>query len=335
MSDRAARLASDARRGVGLFQLDARSLLRVVGADRQRWLDGMLSNDVAACAPGRPRSGCYALLLTPVGRISADVHVLHRGEEIWLELDAAAAAAARSRLEKHIIADDVRIEDASARFARFALEGPGAAQVLQGMLPQTPLPQREGWIDAQLAGAAVTLAAFGWSGALAAQLFVPRADAEAVFAALAEAVCANGGVIGTPEALEVLRIEAGIPRFGAELGEDVLPAEAHLTARAVSFTKGCYTGQEIVARMDARDRVARELVGLHFAGDVLPEIGATLELAGRAVGAVTSVCHSARAGSIGLGYARREHAKPGCELLAGERPARVAALPFVADCAEA
>jgi folate-binding protein YgfZ len=305
-------------------------LLEVCGGDRVRWLNGMLSNDVAQLEPGGARSGCYALLLTPKGHIAADLHVLQRGDVFWLELAGEAAARVEARLEKYIIADDVRLADRSREFARLGLEGPRAAEVVAPLLGGAPAPAPDSWVDARLGGARVVLAAFGWSGELGYQLFVLAQAAAAAAAALDAAVPARGGIEADAQALEVLRIEAGIPRLGAELDADVLPAEAHLTERAVSFAKGCYTGQEIVTRLDARGQVQHLLVGLRFEDGELPAPGAGVEAAGRRIGEVTSACRSAAAGAIGLGYVRRAQAAAGTQVSVCGRPARVAALPFAA-----
>ena len=324
----AAEQAAAVRRSAGWFRLRERALLEVSGGDRVRWLNGMLSNDVARLEPGAARSGCYALLLTPKGRIAADLHVLQRGDVFWLELSAEAAARVRARLEKCIIADDVQLADRSPAFARLGLEGPRAPDVVAPLLGGAPPPAPDAWCDAVLGGAPVVLAAFGWSGEPGYQLFVPAQAAAAAAAALDAAVGACGGIEADAQALEVLRIEAGIPRLGAELDEEVLPAEAHLTERAVSFEKGCYTGQEIVARLDARGQVQQLLVGLRFEDDGLPAPGAEVEDDGRRVGEVTSACRSVAAGAIGLGYVRRAQAAAETEVSVCGRPARIAALPF-------
>ncbi|HEY5657443.1 MAG TPA: glycine cleavage T C-terminal barrel domain-containing protein [Myxococcota bacterium] len=328
MSAPAAERAAAVRRSVGWFRLGARALLEVAGGDRVRWLNGMLSNDVARLEPGHARSGCYALLLTPKGHIAADLHVLQRGDVFWLELAAEALAPVTAQLEKYIIADDVQLADRSRAFARFAVEGPRAPEAVAPFLGGAPPPGPDSWCAATLGGAEIALAAFGWSGESGFQLFVPAPSADAAASALAASVRACGGSEADAEALEVLRIEAGIPRLGAELDEDVLPAEAHLTERAVSFSKGCYTGQEIVARLDARGQVQHLLVGLHFEGGEPPSPGAGIEVGGRCVGEVTSACRSAAAGVIGLGYVRRALAAVGTGVSVCGRAARVAALPF-------
>lgn len=316
------------RSSAGLFRLRDRGLVEVEGSDRVRWLNGMLSNDVARLAPGGDRSGCYALLLTPRGRIAADLQVLDRGDAFWLELAADAVERVMGRLQEYVVADDVQLGDRSEAFARLGLEGPRAGDIVAQLLGAASAPARDSWLEAALAGVRVAIAAFGWSGERGYQFFVPVEAGDAAHAALEAAVRARGGIEADPETLEVLRIEAGVPRLGAELDEDVLPAEAHLNARAVSFTKGCYTGQEIVARLDARGQVQHLLVGLHFGGAALPAPGAEVAAGGRRVGEVTSACRSAAVGTIGLGYVRRALAAPGTEVSVCGQPARVAALPF-------
>jgi folate-binding protein YgfZ len=324
---RAARI----RRGAGLFRLGARGLLVVEGGDRVRWLDGMVSNRVDDLEPGSERSGCYAALLTPKGRIVSDLHVLLRRDAFWLELAAEAVGPVLARLEKHVISEDVRLSDATAATGRLAVEGPRAAEALARALGADPGLARDCCREAELAGVAVVVAAFGWSGATAFQLLVPTGSVERVAQALR--VAAPQLVEADESVLEILRVEAGIPRYGAELAADVLPAEARIVERAVSFTKGCYTGQEIVARMDARDRVGHRLVGLRLADDVLPAAGAAVMLAegGARIGEVTSTAWSQDRGAIALGFLRLPHAAPGTRVLAGGEAAVVAELPFRAS----
>jgi folate-binding protein YgfZ len=324
------------RRGAGLFRLAGRGLLRVEGRDRVRWLDGMLSNDVAGLAPGPERSGCYAALLTRQGRIVADFHVLLRDSCVWLETAREALGTAVQTLEGFIIADDVSLHDASAEFERLGLEGPAAPAVLAAALGgELPLAD-DAWAGAELAGVPLVVAAFGWSGAPGRQLFAAAGEGERVAAALLAAGAAHGLVEAGAEALEVLRVEAGVPRLLAELGPDVLPAEARLE-RAVSTTKGCYTGQEVVARMASRGRVGHLLVGLRLAAaqgaeraDSLPAPGAELRIGESVVGELTSAGLSPSEGAIALGFVRAAHAEPGTRVRVAGREARVAELPFAA-----
>lgn len=324
--ERAARVRSNA----GWFALEDRGVIRVRGADRVRWTNGMVSNDVARLAPGATRSGCHALLLTAQGRILADLHVLAREDELWLELARDGLPEVQKHLERYVISDDVALSDESPRWRRFALEGPRAPALLARVAGKPVAIAPDSGLELPIAAATVVACAWGWSGEAAYQLFVPAADADAVAHAFADA---GGGDLEAGDAgvLEVLRIEAGTPRQGAELGPDVLPAETGLVGRAVSLAKGCYTGQEIVARMESRGAASHRLVGLRFdapdGGD--PSRGAPVSKAGQVIGSVTSACHSALAGAIALAYVRRAHAEPGSEVEVGAARARVAALPFV------
>ncbi len=304
-----------------------RGLIEVRGEDRVRWLNGMLSNDVAVLDPAGPRSGCYALLLSRQGRILADLHVMARPERLLLELEGAAVGDTLASLEKFVIADDVELADVGERFVHLALEGPQAPALAAEALG-TPLAALEAdAVEERTAcGVPVLRAAYGLAGPEGLQLFAPAEGGEAVVAALAEAAGRLGIAEADAEAFEVRRIEGGAPRLGHDLDDSVLPDEAGL-ARAVSTTKGCYTGQEVVARLRSRGRVNHQLVGLRFERDgVAP--GAPLQADGSSSGEVTSVTRSPRFGAIGLGFVKSEHAGAGTRLDAGGIPARVAPLPF-------
>jgi folate-binding protein YgfZ len=319
---------AEVRRRAGLFRLADRGLLAVTGSDRVRWLDGMLSNDVRVLEPGPARSGCHAVLLTAKGRVVADLHVLAREEAFWLETGASALVATTDTLERHVIADDVAIVDLSDSLERLAVEGPRAREALEGAAARRIELALGSWEQLELAGAPVVVARFGFTGEEGYQLFAPIEHGQAVADAL-RAANPDLGEVGS-RAREILRVEAGIPALGSELDESVLPAEANLTD-AVSLTKGCYVGQEVVARMHSRGRVSHRLVGLKLLGGPgpgLPEPGTQLEAAGKKVGELTSVCDSPTFGAIGLGFVRAAHAAGGAELTAGEWPVRVCGLPF-------
>ncbi len=316
------------RRSAGLFRLPDRVVLRVRGADRVRWLNGMLTNDVSNLSPGPERSGCHALLLTHQGRVVADFHVLWREAELWLETAASALLPVRERLGRFIVADAVELSEPTPALARLALEGPGAASYLARVTGVRPELSPGSCADVTIAGAGAVVARYGFSGEDAYQLFVAGDHVESVFQALAEA----GGddlVLADEVLLEVLRIEAGLPRIGAELDESVLPSEARLDA-AVSTTKGCYTGQEVVARIASQGRVKHLLVGLQAQGAEAIEVGGAVFADEKRVGEVTSSCFSPDAGAIALAFVRRTHEAPGTELRVGERAVRVTTLPFVA-----
>lgn len=322
---RAAEQAAQVRRTAGLFRLADRALLAVAGGDRVRWLDGMLTNDVSSLGPAR--SGCHAVALTRTGRVVAEVHVLWRPEELWLELEAAALAGSRSHLERFIIADDVTLRDRSDECDRLGLEGPAAPSVLASAAGRPVSPAPHACEDVSLGGFDLTVAAYGWSGEPAFQLLAPRGSGDALAAALLGAGASAGLVEAGPEALEILRIEAGCPRHGCELDESVLPDEARLSD-AVSSRKGCYTGQEVVARLRSRGHPSHLLVGLAVDGESPLPTGATVTIGGRAVGQVTSSCVSPSAGSIALGFLKRDHAAEKNRVWIGGQEARVTRLPF-------
>lgn len=320
-------LGADPRATAGLFRLDRFGVIEVTGGDRTAWLNGMVSNDVAALEPGRERSGCHAALLTNRGAIIADLHVVLRADRLWLLVERTALAAAVGALERFIVADDVALDDASERFVQWTLEGPAGPAVLASLGVDGSLASGAA-VDVEIAGAPVTLVAVGLSGEWGRRLVADAASQASVEAALLEAGRAHGLVLGDDATLEMLRVEAGTPRQGLELDEDVLPDEARL-ASAISTKKGCYVGQEIVARLRSRGQVNHLLVGLRFE-DGLPAPGDALVVGDKRTGEVTSVAESPRAGAIALGFVRREHSEPGTHVDAAGRRAVVAALPFVA-----
>ncbi|HYB12222.1 MAG TPA: glycine cleavage T C-terminal barrel domain-containing protein [Myxococcota bacterium] len=334
-------LAAHVRSHAGLFDLPTRGVLAVRGRDRTRWLNGMISNDVARLAPGPESSGCYAMLLTPKGRIVADLHVLLRPEELWLELPRAEIPIVRERLAKLIIADDVTLVDRSHEIARLGLEGPKSLALVCDLL--SPAEQGaakalalDACMEARIAGRDLVLCAFGFSGERALQVFVPGPPGaeQSVRNALLSVGAPHGLVPATDEVLEILRVEAGIPRLHAELSEDVLPPEARLE-RAISYTKGCYTGQEIIARIRSRGQVAHLLVGIAVEGESTARSGDAVQVSGEGVGAVTSAALSPVAGRIALAFVRRPYAEPGTRVAVGTGSGRVVALPFVSPVSPA
>jgi len=316
------------REGALLFDMGDRGLVEVSGGDRVRWLDGMVTNKVSALAPEPARSGCHAALLTPQGRIVAELRVLVRGERFWLELAGELVASVLARLDKYVIADDVALRDATSEVARLGLEGAQARACLERACGRALPLERDCIEDVEIARATVAVAAFGWSGEDAYQLFATPATVAAVARALVDA----GAERCDRSRLEVLRVEAGVPATGSELSEETLPDEARL-GDAVSTSKGCYTGQEVIARLRSRGGVKYKLVGLRAgAGGALPSPRATIARAdGRRSGELTSRVESqAAGGAIALGFVHRDDASPGTELACDGQPVVVCELPFVA-----
>jgi folate-binding protein YgfZ len=323
-------VAERVRAGIGLFVMDDRGLIEVRGSDRIRWLDGMITADVKVLEKRGEGAGCLALLLTHRGAIVADLRVGRFAETLLLECAKSDQGRIRAALEKRIIADDVVLADRSDGLAVLGIEGARSGEVLARALEGASLPAAFDWKEIPFAGASLLVAGFGWSGEEAYQLRIPPSGLAALRAAIERAAEALGieRVDGDAALLELLRIEAGIPALGSELDEDVLPPEARLE-RAVAVNKGCYVGQEIVARLRSRGQVNHLLVGLRLDAETLPAVGTPLAAAGRTTGEITSVVRSPSQGTIALGYVRREHAVVGTRLELSGATATVVELPFV------
>jgi tRNA-modifying protein YgfZ len=301
------------REECGLLERPGRGLLLVSGAEAAEYLQGQLTNDVEAIEPGE---GAYAALLDRKGHMQADMRVLRPGEgpELWLDLEPEGLEAARRHLQMYKIGREVEVDDASGERALFSLIGPRAADVAG----TPPLPENA--CELATIGGAECLAVGAPQGI---DLIFPAAERER----LHDALLAAGAVEVSAEAAEILRIEAGRPRFGAEMGTATMPAEAGIVEQAVSFTKGCYIGQETVARLHYKGKPNRHLRGLRFSS--LAQAGAILRLGEKEVGTVGSAAVSPALGPIGLAILRRE-AEPGATLTVGEDgvTADVVALPF-------
>ncbi|HEX2393517.1 MAG TPA: folate-binding protein [Solirubrobacterales bacterium] len=300
------------REECGLLDRSARGKLLVTGSDGAEYLQGQLTNDVEALEPG---DGLYAALLDRKGHMQADMRVLRPSAgEIWLDTEPEAREAALRHLSMYSIGRDVAIGDVSEERAILSLIGPRGAEVAG----TPPLPENA--CEASSVAGAECLAAGTRDGIdlIAAVAEVDR---------LREVLLAAGAVEVSPEAAEIVRIEAGVPRFGSEMGTETMPAEAGIVEAAVSFTKGCYIGQETVARLHYKGRPNRHLRGLRMSAPAAP--GAPLRLGEKEVGRLGSVAVSPAFGPIGLAILRRE-AEPGDELAVGEDgvTAAVTDLPF-------
>jgi folate-binding protein YgfZ len=317
------------REECGLLDRSARGKILVSGPDAAEFLQGQLTNDVEALEPG---DGQYAALLDRKGHMQADMRVLcaaavtllpiagvtksgAEGEAaIWLDTEAGALAPVLRHLTMYLIGREVAVEDATAAAAILSLIGPRAVEVAG--TPALPALACE---VASVGG--VACLAVGTGDGI--DLIAPASEA----ARLREALLAAGAVAVGAEAVEILRIEAGVPRFGAEMTSETMPAEAGIVEDTVSFTKGCYIGQETVARLHYKGRPNRHLRGLRLSAPAAP--GTTLRLGDKEVGRVGGVCVSPAFGPIALAILRRE-AEPGTDLAVGEDgvTARVVDLPF-------
>jgi folate-binding protein YgfZ len=275
-------------------------------------LQGQLTNDIVGLAVGE---GCYAALLDRKGHMQADMRVLRIAEEeIWVDVEVSALETTRRHLEMYKIGRDVSVEDVTAERAILSLIGPRSAEIAGS----PPLPEYA--CEVLAVGGIECLAA---GTALGIDLIVPPGDAESLRRGLNQA----GAVEVGADAAEILRIEAGTPRFGAEMDSSTMPAEAGIVETAVDFEKGCYIGQETVARLHYRGKPNRRLRGLRLSAPVATDT--PLSLGDKEVGRIGGSCVSPLHGPIALAILRRE-AEPGAELAVGEDgvTARVVDLPF-------
>jgi folate-binding protein YgfZ len=284
----------------------------VLGPDGAEYLQGQLTNDVEALAVG---AGQYAALLDRKGHMQTDLRVLRpRAEEILLDMEPQTKDAALRHLTMYSIGRDVKVVDATDERAIVSLIGPRAAEIAA----TPPLPE---FANESVTVAGIEALAVGTRDGI--DLFFAAAERERVVATLVAA----GAVEVSAEAVEILRVEAGVPRFGAEMDAGTMPAEAGIVDDVVSFTKGCYVGQETVARLHYKGKPNRHLRGLRLSGAAAP--GAPLRLGDKEVGTLGGAVVSPALGPIGLAIVRRE-AQPGAQLFVGEDgvTAEVVALPF-------
>ncbi len=323
-----AECALKVRKGCGLFELPARGVIEVCGEDRERWLNGMVTNDVRGLMTD-PSSARYAMVLNARGIILADLWTFARSDRFWLETEGPRISELIAHLRKFIIADDVRLEDISEQLLRCSLEGPKSFALLSAALGEELALDSGEVCEIEVAGSPMQILGASSSGERAAQLFLPRAAAQAVLDRLREVGEAFELVEGDAACLEILRVEAGIPALEAELLPDVFPHEARLQ-RAISTRKGCYIGQEIVARLESRGHVNHLLVGLRLGEDAAPpRVEEPIQFEGKAVGEITSSVRSPRLGAIALGYVRSDQAAPGTEVTVAEQSAEIVSLPFL------
>jgi len=319
------------RRGAGILDLGGRGLLRLGGADRAQFLNNLVTNDILALRPGQ---GCQALKVSLQGRMEAALRVLCLEDALWCDVDAGVMESLVPALGRRILRDDVRLEDVRGAWTIVSLQGPGAADVLARLgvdVAAAPALHRHAPVD--IAGVAGRLVGSDHTGDGGFDLWVPRPEGERVRAALRVA----GAVRVGAATHNVRRVEAGIPWQGAEITPEHFPQEAGLDDGWISYTKGCYLGQETVARLHHLGHVNRHLRGVVFeatgAAAALPDPGAKLVAADKEVGEITSVVHSiALARPIALAYVR--HGFDAATVDGGDAAAvaaHVVPLPFTPD----
>ena len=308
------------RESAGWIDLSARGRLCVTGPDRLKFLNGQVTNNVKDLKPGE---GCYAALVSAKGKMQSDLNIYCLENELLLDFEPGYSKHVKERLEKYIIADNVEVVHAAPLYGMLRLQGPRAQSILEKQSPPLFLPVKPMSISAT----GETYAAKHHGDVF--DIFAPTSQIES----FAQRFTAAGAIRCGSRATEVVRIEDAIPRFGVDMDESNLPPEAGLENHAISYTKGCYIGQEVISRIRAYGEVAKALRGLRLADGPLPERGAKILLHDKEVGWITSVTESPSCrGNIALGYIRREANAGGTDLVVAASgqflPAKIITVPF-------
>jgi folate-binding protein YgfZ len=329
------------REGAGLVDRSGRGKIVVAGADRRTYLHAMLTNDIAGLGPG---TGCYAAYLTPQGRMIADMWVYELGDVCLLDVHPSVKDVVIKRLDQFIFSEDVKLGDLTEAFAGFGIYGPRSADVVANairsggsadgpavasLVDLTPL----GCVRVPFLRDPVIVVATDKLGVRGLEIIHDRRLGEPLHEALVNA----GGIDVGSDAFTAVRIEVGRPKFPIDMDQDTIPLEAGIEKEAISFTKGCYPGQEVVIRILHRGRglVAKKLAGLIVSDETVPVRGDRLAAGDAEVGHVTSAAYSPSLGCpLALGYVAREFLEPGTEVTIAhgdkQLSAVVGVLPFIA-----
>jgi aminomethyltransferase len=312
------------REGCAVYDLGWRAKILVTGGDRVRWMNGMVTNNIRDLGVN---SGNYNFLLSPQGRIQADMYIYNRGEYLLVDTALWQAGKVLEVFDKFIIMDDVEVSDASDKLTGLAVQGAGARAGLAKAGFQSTELQPLKVVDAVWGEVGYSITRMASNLSETYELWMSRENLPAAWDALTVA----GAVPAGMDALEMFRVWAGVPRYGQDIRERELPQETEQD-QALHFSKGCYVGQEIVERIHARGLVHRTFSGFVVDGGP-PEPGTKIVSEGKDVGYITSALLVPLNGSsktLALGYIRREVGTPGTVVQAGEASATVSGLPFTA-----
>src|SRR4029079_6529352 len=318
-----------ARQRAAFVDRSDRGRIVVSGSERGSFLRGLLTNDTAALRTG---TGCYAAYLTAQGRMITDLYVYELGDVMLLMMESGVKDAVMAKLDQFIFSEDVQLGDVTASFAQIGVVGPQAGAGVAAALGTigadalAALP-RHATRRTEWRGGAAIVTRITDLGVPGFDVYVERAQADA----LKSALTANDAAEMDEATAETLRIEAGVPRFGRDMDEETIPLEAGIESRAISFTKGCYVGQEVIIRVLHRGhgRVARKLVGLTIDGSDVPQPGPQITSGHRSIVEFTSVTMSpALQLPIALGYVHSDFVEPGTSVTIGGVNAQVSMLPF-------
>jgi folate-binding protein YgfZ len=325
--DPVAEYAAVRDRGAGLLDLSARGRIQLSGSEAVPFLNGLISNDVKALQPG---SWMNAAFPNVQGRLLAAVRILNRGEHFLIDTEQATHAKVWALLERFTLAGDFHITDVTSQTGLISVQGAAAGAVIRQTLGESvSAVERERIATQTSEGEEVSVIRATHTGEDGFDIFANAVHSRSLWDAFR---ISNAQPVGV-EALEVLRIEAGLPCYGIDMDETTILSETNLED-AVSFTKGCYIGQEIIARIKYRGHVAKKLTGLGFTEKIELSQGAKVMVAERDAGRITSVIWSPRLErTIALGYVKYDFLAPGTSVRviqdAIEHAAEVTELPFV------
>ena len=299
------------RESAAWMDLSGRGKIRVLGEDRARLLHAMTTQEVQSLTPGQ---GCYAFFLNAQGRILGDANLFCREDSFLLDTEPETRQKLFDHIDRYIIADDVTLEDATGHLATVAVEGPHAAAVLESL--DAPVPEAD--YEAR-AWSSMIVARVSSTGAGGFFIFLPSAKKAELIAALDAA----GVPEATPQEAHEVRIERGRPRYGEEITERYLVQET-AQLQAVSFSKGCYLGQEIVERVRSRAQIHRVLRRLEIEMSEPPAAGSKLKAGEADAGEIASAVFSPALGKVvAMAYMRTSFAEPGTEIRLGDARALV------------
>ncbi|HET8564679.1 MAG TPA: aminomethyltransferase family protein [Candidatus Binatia bacterium] len=319
------------RHHVGLMDFSDRGFLEFTGPDRASYLQGMISNDLRNLLPGQ---GLYATLLNVQGKVLGDTRVFCTADSFLLDLWEPIKEKILNHLNRYLVADEVEITDLTEQYGLISAQGPKSAAFLQQLVEPSALPQRP--FDhsvVQIDGAQVRIVRYSHSGHAGFDLFIPKGDLTHLAQWMTDIGRGYRARWVGEQVQEVLRVEAGIPRYGIDFNEDHLLLETGLD-HAVSFTKGCYLGQEVVERIHSRGHVNKKLTGLLLEGQTEAKSGNRITSANKEVGIITSSVNSPTLKrGIAMGYLHHDFWSPGTAVEVVRDgsviPARVTSLPFV------
>jgi folate-binding protein YgfZ len=308
--------------GCGFYDLSSRVKIALTGGDQVRWLNGMVTNNIRDLATGR---GVYAFLLNPQGHILGDLYAYNTGDSLMIDSDRFQSEKLLATFDHYIIMDDVEVANVSGKLTAIGVTGPKSQEVLRAAGFEVPNLEPLQFVDVTRQNVGMTLVRGDNASVESYELWLSPDQVTSV-----PDVLRNAGAMPVgPNALELLRVAAGIPRYGQDIRERDLPQETE-QQRALHFSKGCYIGQEIVERIRSRGNVHRKFTGFEVEG-ALPAVGTKIQADGRDIGEITSVASLPVAGgerSVALGYIRRELATPGKQFQVGATRLSIANLPF-------